>query len=73
MRITDADQKGQEWVLDDSIADAEVTSITCGKAGQMAFIQNNQVVIKNEITRDDVAGIQRGTTTLDDGDDLQWV
>jgi len=66
-RITEQDQKGQEWVLDTKIADADVTSITCGKAGQFAMVQNKQVVIKNEISRDDPAGLLGGTSTLAQG------
>jgi len=34
-------------------------------------VQNNQVVIKNGVTRDDPAGLLRGTTSLIEGD-LEW-
>jgi hypothetical protein len=62
---------GSSWVLDESIATGAVSSITCGLEGQFAFIQEGQVVIKNEVTNDDPAGLSRGTTTLVEGE-LTW-
>lgn len=55
---------GVGWVLDTSVPDYPLSSITCGKDGQFAFIQNGQVLIKNRVTLDDAAGIERGTSTL---------
>jgi hypothetical protein len=64
MRITDVDQKGQEWVLDETVGQTDIQSISCGKDGQFAFVQDNQVHIKNEVNRDDPAGLLSGTSTL---------
>jgi len=38
MIVTDANQKGDRWELDDTIDAADVTSISCGKEGQFAFV-----------------------------------
>jgi len=70
-RITDADQLGQEWVLDQTVGQQDIQSISCGRNGQFAYVQDNQVHIKKEVTRDDPAGLLNGVSTLQQGT-LTW-
>ncbi len=62
--ITDDDDKGTEWTKDSDVSG--VKQISCGKAGQFAWVDeaSSVVVIKNEVTADDPAGLEKGSTQL---------